>query len=120
MRQGIYKKIVHTQAFRMHFRLTWSPKPATGTRNQNHSYFHSYFKKYRDLNQIFLLSQYFSRRFTFPAVDPTNKLTHLTVAHLQGLRKQFGPLFCRSRPNYYCSLFGKSVPKDYPRCTKQL
>ena len=37
MRQRIYKKLVHTQAFRMHFRLTWSLKPATGTRNQNHS-----------------------------------------------------------------------------------
>ena len=33
MHQCIYKKEVHTQAFRMHFRLTWSPKPATGTRN---------------------------------------------------------------------------------------
>ena len=36
MRQRIYKKVAHTQAFRMHFRLTWSPKPETGTRNQNH------------------------------------------------------------------------------------
>ena len=33
MRQHIYKKVVHTQAFRTHFRLTWSPKPETGTRN---------------------------------------------------------------------------------------
>ena len=33
MRQRIYKKVAHTQAFRMHFRLTWSPKPETGTRN---------------------------------------------------------------------------------------
>ena len=33
IRQRIYKKVVHTQAFRMHFRLTWSPKPETGTRN---------------------------------------------------------------------------------------
>ena len=33
MRQHIFKKIAHTQAFRMHFRLTWSPKPSTGTRN---------------------------------------------------------------------------------------
>ena len=31
--QHIYKKIEHTQAFRTHFRLTWSLKPATGTRN---------------------------------------------------------------------------------------
>ena len=27
------QKVAHTQAFRMHFRLTWSPKPKTGTRN---------------------------------------------------------------------------------------
>ena len=40
MCQHIYKKIAHTQAFRMHFRLTWLPKPATGTRNQNHSKCH--------------------------------------------------------------------------------
>ena len=33
--QRIYKKIAHTQAFRTHFRLTWSLKPATGTRNPN-------------------------------------------------------------------------------------
>ena len=33
MCQHIYKKIAHTQAFRTHFRLTWSPKPETGTRN---------------------------------------------------------------------------------------
>ena len=33
MRQHIYKKVAHTQAFRTHFRLTWSPKPETGTRN---------------------------------------------------------------------------------------
>ena len=33
VRWRIYKKIAHTQAFRMHFRLTWSLKPATGTRN---------------------------------------------------------------------------------------
>ena len=33
MRQRIYKKVAHTQAFRTHFRLTWSPKPETGTRN---------------------------------------------------------------------------------------
>ena len=31
MRQRIYKKVVHTQAFRTHFRLTWSPKPETKT-----------------------------------------------------------------------------------------
>ena len=33
VRWHIYKKIAHTQAFRTHFRLTWSLKPATGTRN---------------------------------------------------------------------------------------
>ena len=33
MHQHIYKKVAHTQAFRTHFRLTWSPKPETGTRN---------------------------------------------------------------------------------------
>ena len=33
MRQRIYKKVAHTQAFRMHFRLTWSLKPKTGTQN---------------------------------------------------------------------------------------
>ena len=33
MCQRIYKKVAHTQAFRTHFRLTWSPKPETGTRN---------------------------------------------------------------------------------------
>ena len=33
MCQRIYKKVAHTQAFRTHFRLTWPPKPETGTRN---------------------------------------------------------------------------------------
>ena len=31
MPQHIYKKVAHTQAFRTHFRLTWSPKPETKT-----------------------------------------------------------------------------------------
>ena len=33
MHQRIYKKVAHTQAFKTHFRLTWSPKPETGTQN---------------------------------------------------------------------------------------